>query len=169
MYLFSAFRPLCEFFKFSLLKASNIEFVPGLFLGVGQIKNVGTKRAFVQLSLANPCPVLAVLQGLFKWVKAFQRSGNGHYLWVWGYDGIWPAKGELAFQIGQVQAPTLRPQTCCCKFPHWLLVCLLQKVSLVRTPQPGETFLLIIFSMNYLRCQKSMVWWLLLESLRVSW
>ena len=65
MYLIPAFWPLCELFKYSLLKTSNGEFIPGLLLFVGQIEQIGTKRTFVQLLLANPCPVLRVLQGLF--------------------------------------------------------------------------------------------------------
>ena len=65
VHLFSAFWPLCELFKSSLLKAGNIEFIPSLLFSVSRIQYIVTKRAFIQLLLTNPCPVLGVLQGLF--------------------------------------------------------------------------------------------------------
>ena len=65
VHLFSAFWPLCELFKSPLLKAGNIEFIPSLLFSVSEIQYIVTKRAFVQLPLTNPCPVLGVLQGLF--------------------------------------------------------------------------------------------------------
>ena len=64
IYLFPTFRPFRKLLKHSVLKARDVELRSGLLLSVGELHHLGGGRALVQLRLANPRPLSAVLKDL---------------------------------------------------------------------------------------------------------
>ena len=64
IYLFPTFWPFRKLLKHSVLKARDVELCSGLLLSVGEVDHLGGGRALVQLGLANPRPLSAVLKDL---------------------------------------------------------------------------------------------------------
>ena len=64
IYLFPTFWPFRKFLKHSVLKARDVELRSGLLLRVREVDHLGGGRALVQLGLANPRPLSAVLKDL---------------------------------------------------------------------------------------------------------
>ena len=81
IYLFPTFWPFRKLLKHSVLKARDVELRSGLLLSVGELHHLGGGRALVQLGLANPRPLSAVLKDLtgqmrniLMWQKRQQKS-----------------------------------------------------------------------------------------------
>ena len=81
IYLSPTFWPFRKFLKHSVLKARDVELRSGLLLSVREVHHLGGGRALVQLRLANPRPLSAVLKDLANqmrnismWQKRQQKS-----------------------------------------------------------------------------------------------
>ena len=74
IYLFPTFWPFRKLLKHTVLKARDVELRSGLLLSVGEVHHLGGGRALVQLGLANPRPLSAVLKDLTGQMRNIPRQ-----------------------------------------------------------------------------------------------